>query len=72
MDDPEKPEDEEGEKKLPPVDGMEYPTKPSGDVSMMDILQWMEQVDAYWGRRGSQKLSHNQDGPDEEEGDDTS
>jgi hypothetical protein len=42
--------------KPPPVDGFEYPTKPDGDVSSTEMMEWMEQVDHYWTLRGLQKL----------------
>lgn len=71
MDEFEKSGDEDGDKKLPPVNGTEYPEKPEGDVSATEIMKWMEQVDRYWQVCGFQKLNQNQERPDEEEGDDT-
>lgn len=41
---------------MPPADGMEYPEKPGEDASASEIMMWMEEVDAYWSRRGHQKL----------------
>lgn len=41
---------------LPPVDGMEYPEKPDGDASAMEMMQYMEEVDRYWQKRGIQKI----------------
>lgn len=54
----EEPEDEQEGPDLPPVDGMEYPEKPGEDASALEMMQYMEQVDRYWQKRGFQRLEN--------------
>lgn len=46
--------------KMPPVDGMEYPEKPE-DATDVEIMDWMEEVDRYWQKRGFQKLENDEE-----------
>jgi len=54
--DNENPENEEENRELPPVNGMEYPTKPGKDATAMEMMEYLEQVDRYWQKRGFQRL----------------
>lgn len=41
---------------MPPVDGIEYPEKPGEGASEMEMMQYLEQVDRYWQKRGFAKI----------------